>query len=1434
MIFYKQKKLFSFFLFFALFCGFYREICAEEYISIQPSDLVVQPEAKVPFMVGLVRNGNVDPSALPWDFQYSSSEGSFSGNVYTAPKTPGTYLVFVKYKELFQIAMITVEAQEAIASISISPEKATISPGEEIRFQAKVYGKSGKLLEFSPAWGAKGGKIESKGNFKAGNQPGEFNVVAWGPGGIKATAIVKIQGKEIPQDILIKLEIEPASPKIFTKESIFFKAYAIDQKGQNKNVPIAWTASSGIIDQQGKFTAQNTPGKVKISARHAALEASIEIDVLAIPLALTTLTIADHAPRIPVGQSIVFQAKGKDQFEKDMGIPIQWESSGGSIQADGKFLAEKEGKYQIWAKSGKLSARTEIEVIAAPSVVAKISILPESSEIYVGQSIQLNAQVWDQNNKLLAEKIEWGCLEAKIENGKFRAEKEGKYQIWARSGKVLAYAYIQVIPEEPIAKKIVITPLEAKVKVQQSIQFQAQVLDQRDNPIIAKVDWSASGGKIDEKGIFTAGNIPLEGKIIARTQEVSQSISVQIEALPPAISKLYIVPDSAKIKSTESLIFELRGEDVSGNRLEVKADWEASGGTIDSQGKFTAGKETGLFSISAKEKNQGLSAKANVTIIPQIEYQIKVRPESSTVDPGTKIRYEISLYREGKEQWAWPWEFTFLPSQGTFSDMVYTAPLEPGTYQIKIQHPKGTAVAVVTVKAVAALPKIERILVEPVSVRLEYEETFIPKAVALDEKGNVAQGTFQWEAQGGMLNKEGIFKAGEIPGTYKIKVTEISSGKSQEITVVIAAPKERYILQVNPSPLVMMPGSKQKLDIKLLQGDKHIWTWDWEYTIVPSGGLVENGIYKAPLEPGKYTIEIRHAQAFAKIQVEVKAQEIVKLSISPKEATIKPGEEQTFFAQGFDIEGNLIPVKVQWQATGGKISQDGVYTALDQTGIYEIEAKSPQGLTAKASVKVHTMLQKIVVFPNSVVLSSGQKFQFQAKGYLENGQESNVEVKWFSTGGEIDENGILTVAEKEGDQFIVRALHSSGMEGVASLTIQSMRAQSLEISPEKAEIYPGDKQKFNVRGIVRGEMEADLNLKWFASGGTIDENGLYTAGQIPGTYDITAIDTLSQIIVRARVQIKPSKQLEKSKGYELFVHPGNMRVNQGANILLKPSLSYQGRQVWCWPWEFRYICSGGVMVGEYGNIWIAPITPGRYTITISHREAVSILEMVVEGAKAQNKVSRIVIAPQEAFLNSGQICSFSVKAYDMNDDSVDANVQWNATGGSIDANGNYLAGNAPGIYQVWAYLDSNKDIRANAIVTIKKQPSLYNDGFSWGIALAQGRVKREQILQAMEEIFYKPVSSIYEFQQGFSAGYGKDGVAVIKNIWSQTIHDLGAYYGENLKLHKISQAKVMDFMRSYIKRLGTTERNVFKMGFLKGYERHEGIILYRRLEDAFK
>ncbi len=378
-----SPKFFLSFMIFAIFVGFSVEIFSEEYISIQPSDAVVQAEGKVPFMVGLVKDGNVDTSALPWDFSFSCSEGSFSGNVYTAPKKPGTYLVRVKYKELLQIAMVSVEAEEAITSIAITPDKLILAPGEEMVFQVKVHGRSGKVVEFSPAWGAKGGKIE-KGNYKAGNQPGEFNVVAWGPGGIKAIAVVKIQGKELPVDVdvLVKLEIEPLAAKISGKEKISFKAYSVSQKGERKEVSATWTASSGSIDKEGNFTTREEAGKVTITARYEKLESNVQLEVLPVLLFLTNFSIVEHASKIETGECVEFKTKSKDQFGKDMSVLVQWEASGGTITPDGKFSAEEEGKYQIWARHGKVSTYTEIEVVSAPSIVSQIKIVPESSQIY--------------------------------------------------------------------------------------------------------------------------------------------------------------------------------------------------------------------------------------------------------------------------------------------------------------------------------------------------------------------------------------------------------------------------------------------------------------------------------------------------------------------------------------------------------------------------------------------------------------------------------------------------------------------------------------------------------------------------------------------------------------------------------------------------------------------------------------------------------------------------------------------------------------------------------------------------------------------------------------------------------------------------------------------------------------------------------------------
>ena len=149
------------------------------YIKINPLSKTVAPGEKIPFVLGFIKEGKIQPQILPWDFKFSTSSGKFSGTVYTAPKNPGTYLIFVSYKKYLNIARITVKADKKIKKIRIKPKKVKIRPGQTFKFEAVVYDSSNKKIDFKTAWGSKGGNIDQYGNYKAGNKPGNYPVIAW-------------------------------------------------------------------------------------------------------------------------------------------------------------------------------------------------------------------------------------------------------------------------------------------------------------------------------------------------------------------------------------------------------------------------------------------------------------------------------------------------------------------------------------------------------------------------------------------------------------------------------------------------------------------------------------------------------------------------------------------------------------------------------------------------------------------------------------------------------------------------------------------------------------------------------------------------------------------------------------------------------------------------------------------------------------------------------------------------------------------------------------------------------------------------------------------------------------------------------------------------------------------------------------------------------
>lgn len=91
-------------------------------------------------------------------------------------------------------------------------------------------------------------------------------------------------------------------------------------------------------------------------------------------------------------------------------------------------------------------------------------------------------------------------------------------------------------------------------------------------------------------------------------------------------------------------------------------------------------------------------------------------------------------------------------------------------------------------------------------------------------------------------------------------------------------------------------------------------------------------------------------------------QDSASVAINPREATVHVGETQTFEAvvKGTQSTGIRWAVK---ERNGGRITEDGIYTAPHHVGLYHVVATSEENPAAKAVAKVTVVTEYDI--PNS-------------------------------------------------------------------------------------------------------------------------------------------------------------------------------------------------------------------------------------------------------------------------------------------------------------------------------------------------------------------------------------------------------------------------------------------------------------------------------------
>jgi hypothetical protein len=336
--------------------------------------------------------GNVVAFTPTWSTSAGGGTISPTG-LFTAGTIAGTFtnLVTATNGTVSGSATVIV-APGAAASLTLTPNPATVAIGASQQFTAVVRDANGNVLVATPTWSVVngGGTIGAGGLFTAGLTAGTFTgTVRATSGALTADATVIVTGA------LATLTVTPNPATLATGATQQFTVVGRDALNNVVAVTPTWSVvnSGGTISAGGLFTAGLVSGTFTNTVRATSGAITGSATVIVTPGALTSITVLPNPVALPTGTTQQFTALGRDANGNIVAITPTWSvvNGGGTIALAGLFTAGgATGTFTntVRATSGAVSGLATVTVTAGP---APVSIIPLGAAalngIAAGQSV---------------------------------------------------------------------------------------------------------------------------------------------------------------------------------------------------------------------------------------------------------------------------------------------------------------------------------------------------------------------------------------------------------------------------------------------------------------------------------------------------------------------------------------------------------------------------------------------------------------------------------------------------------------------------------------------------------------------------------------------------------------------------------------------------------------------------------------------------------------------------------------------------------------------------------------------------------------------------------------------------------------------------------------------------------------------------------------
>jgi len=846
--------------------------------------------------------------------------------------------------------------------VVITPSTATVAVGANVTLNAEVLDAAGKTLTgIKVVWASADPSIATV------SSSGVVTGVATGVVHIAASAVGKNAIAEVTVNPtpVASVRLTPPNQNLLVGQTVQLGAETLDADG---NVltgrPVEFTSSNvavATVSNTGLVTAL-VPGSAIITAASEGKSAPSSITVSSVPVA--SVAVTPTGSQIVVGQTTQLNAEPRDASGQPLvGRPVLWSSSDpnvASVSSTGLVTAVAPGQATITATSEAAAGTSTIGV--SPKPVSSVIISPGQGSVTVGQTLQLSAQVTDdQGNVLTGRPISFTSGTPAVATisatGLVTGVAPGSTTITATSEGKTGTATVTVTPI-PVAK-VEITPSTPNVTVGETVQLNVSVQGPNNQELTGRtVTWSSgapSVASVSPTGVVS-GLAPGTAIIFANVEGVLGSATVTVKQVP--VGSVVVSPQTASVPVGGAVQLSASVRDASGAELQGRlVGWTSSDETIavvSSEGRVS-GIKIGTATITAS--SEGKSGTATVTVTAAAVASVNVTPPTASITVGqttTLTAQPLDANGNALTGRAVAWASSNA-GVATVSDAGVVTGVAPGdaTITATSEGKSGTATVTVTPIPVAS------VTVDPATVSLTTGATQQITATPRDAQGNpLADRAVTWESQNpavATVSPAGLITA-VAPGNTTVTAT--SEGKVGTVTVTVTAPAVGSI-SVSPGSATVFVAATTPLtatvrDVNdlVIQGTTVLWSSDQPQTASVSQSGVVTG-----LAPGAVTITASSGGKAGTAAITVQLAPVAKVIVTPStlELRDRDGERTGILSATLqDALGNVLTGReVSWSSSKTQVAtvnESGVVTAQNK-GDTTVTATS-EGVNGTATVKV--------------------------------------------------------------------------------------------------------------------------------------------------------------------------------------------------------------------------------------------------------------------------------------------------------------------------------------------------------------------------------------------------------------------------------------------------------------------------------------------------